>query len=112
MKLQAQYNRITIISTLFILLLAAAGYYFLLRYVLTSQLDEALKVEEVEIYDYIAKHNSLPAPTVYKDQRISFEATSQPGRRSFRTLETFNQEDNENESSRQLLFPVKIGNQD
>lgn len=108
MKLQAQYNRITIISTLFILLIAAAGYYFLVRYVLTSQLDEALKVEEVEIYDYIKKYDSLPAPTVYKDQRISFEPTNLPGRRSFRSLEAFNSEENENESSRQLLFPVKI----
>lgn len=111
MKLQAQYNRITIISTFLILLIAAAGYYFLLRYVLISQLDESLKVEEAEINDYIKKHNGLPPPTVYKDQRISFEPTSQAGHRSFRSFEAFNPEENENQSNRQLLFPVKIKSQ-
>ena len=75
MKLQAQYNRITIISTFFTLLIAAAGYYFMLRYVLINQLDESLKVEEAELYDYVKKYDKLPAPTVYKDQRISFEQT-------------------------------------
>ncbi len=111
MKLHAKYNRVTIISTLLILLIAAAGYYFLLRYVLIRQLDEALKVEEAEIYDYIKEYDKLPAPTVYKDQRISFELTSKPGQRSFRSLEAFNPDENEKESSRQLLFPVKINGQ-
>ncbi len=111
MKLHAKYNRVTIISTLLILLIAAAGYYFLVRYVLIRQLDEALKVEEAEIYDYIKEYDKLPAPTVYKDQRISFELTSEPGQRSFRSLEAFNPEENEKESSRQLLFPVKINSQ-
>ena len=111
MKLQAQYNRITVVSTFFILLIAAAGYYFLLRYVLINQLDEDLKVEEAEIHDYIKKHDSLPAPTVYKDQRISFELTKQPGQRSFSSLEAFNPVEKEEESSRQLLFPVNINGQ-
>jgi signal transduction histidine kinase len=111
MKLQVQYNRIIIISTIFILLTAAAGYYFILRYVLISQLDESLKVEEAEIYDYIKKYNALPAPTVYKDQRISFEPSNETGQRSFRSLEAFNPDENEKESSRQLLFPVTINSQ-
>lgn len=111
MKLQAQYNRVTVVSTFFILLIAAAGYYFLLRYVLINQLDEDLKVEEAEINDYIKKHDSLPAPTAYKDQLISFELTSQPGQRSFSSLNAFNPVDKEEESSRQLLFPVNINGQ-
>jgi signal transduction histidine kinase len=111
LKLQAQYNRITIISTLSILLIAAAGYYFLLRYVLINQLDEDLKIEEAEIYDYVKKHDSLPAPTVYKDQRISFKLTNQPGKRSFSSLEAFNPIEKEEESSRQLFFPVTINGQ-
>ncbi len=108
MKLQAQYNRITIISTLFILLIAAIGYYFLLRYVLTNQLDEALKVEEVEIYDYIKKHDTLPAPTVYKDQRTNFEPATKKIERVFKRLEISDDGSNETESSRQLLFPVEL----
>ena len=108
MKLQSQYNRVTIISTLFILLIAAAGYYFLLRYVLISQLDEALKVEEAEIHDHIQQQDSLPASTVYKDQRISFEAATVPIKRSFHSREIVDTIKNEKESARQLVFPVVI----
>lgn len=108
MKLQSQYNRITIISTLFILLIAASGYYFLLRYVLINQLDESLKEEEAEIHDYINAHDKLPAPTVYKDQRIYFMEVKEPGKRSFQNAEVRDTADNENELARQLLFPVEV----
>lgn len=111
MKLQVQYNRVTIISTFFILLIAAASYYFLLRYVLISQLDESLKVEEAELHDYIKKHDSLPAPTVYKDQRISFEKTTIPAKRGFKSLSIFYPTENSTELSRQLLFPVALHQQ-
>jgi len=57
MKLQAQYNKISIASTILVLLIAGAGYYFLLQYVLKEQLDETLRVEEVEIQDFIQKNN-------------------------------------------------------
>ena len=45
MKLQAQYNKISIASSVLVLLVAGAGYYFLLNYVLKDQLDETLRVE-------------------------------------------------------------------
>lgn len=109
MKLQVQYNRITIISTLVILLIAAVSYYFLLRYVLVSQLDEALKVEEAEIVDHIKEQNNLPPPTVYKDQRISFEIDTNNTSRIFRSLVVFDTAANQSELSRQLLFPVELG---
>ncbi len=111
MKLQSQYNRIAVISTLFILLIAAFGYYFLLRYVLINQLDEALKVEEVEIEDYIKKFNKLPEATVYKDQRIAFETTKHLKHRSFKSIQAFHPGENEMESSRQLLFTVEVNGQ-
>ena len=111
MKLQVQYNRATIISALVILLIAAAGYYFLLRLVLINQLDETLKVEEVEIYDFIHKNNSIPAPTVYKDQRISFESTREPIRRHFDSIRQFDEEEQNNETVRRLLFPITVKGQ-
>lgn len=111
MKLQAQYNRITVISTIIVLLIAAIGYYFLIRYVLIGQLDGSLKVEEVEIYDYIKKHNKLPEATVYKDQRIAFEKTDHVEHRSFKSLSAFHPGENEMESSRQLLFTVEVNGQ-
>jgi len=108
MNLLARYNRITVISTLFILLLAAVGYYFLLHYVLINQLDEALKVEEVEIQDHIKRFNKLPEATVYKDQRIAFQETDQSVTRSFTSLQVFEPDENELEPSRRLVFPVEV----
>ena len=55
MKLQAQYNRISVVSSIIVLLIAGIGYYFLLHYVLTEQLDETLRVEQVEIQDFLDK---------------------------------------------------------
>lgn len=111
MKLQLRYNRITIISTLVVLALAAIGYYFLIRYVLIDQLDEALRVEEVEIHDYIARHNKLPEATIYKDQRIAFEKTDHISHRSFSSLTAFHPGENEMEPSRRLQFTVNVNGQ-
>ena len=47
MKLIAKYNRINIIATIAVLLVASICYYFIVRYVLIHQLDNTLKVEAV-----------------------------------------------------------------
>jgi len=111
MKLQAKYNRITIFTTLLILLLAAIGTYFVLRYVLIKQLDEDLKVEEVEILDHINRFNELPPASVYKDQRISFSVSGKLEKRRFHSLELFDSTDKKKKSIRQLLFPVFVKGQ-
>ena len=42
MKLQAQYNRVSVVSSIIVLMIAAIGYYFLLHYILREQLDATL----------------------------------------------------------------------
>lgn len=108
MKLQTQYNKATIVSSIIILLIAGIGYYFLLHYVLTEQLDETLHVEEVEIIDYIKKNQSLPEATTFQDQRTSFRKVGHPVVRHFTTLMLVDPKDGDNELSRQLTFPVSI----
>ena len=108
MKLHAQYSKATIISSIIVLLIAGIGYYFLLRFVLLEQLDETLKVEEVEILDYVNKNNSLPEATTYKDQRIRFEEVATPAPRHFLTLKLHDDEEDEYELSRQLIFPTQV----
>jgi signal transduction histidine kinase len=108
MKLQARYSQATIISSIIVLLIAGIGYYFLLHYILNKQIDQALRVEEVEIYDYIGKKHSLPEATTFKDQRIRFEKANSPVQRHFKTLKLFVPEENEYELSRQLLFTVQV----
>ena len=44
MKLFTRYNRINLLSTVIIFLLASGAFYFLLRYVLIAQVDEDLKL--------------------------------------------------------------------
>ena len=111
MKLQAQYNKISIASSIIVLLIAGAGYYFLLHYVLEDQLDETLRVEQVEIQDFIRTNHSLPPATTYKDQRIEFKKTDKTFAQSFRTLILYNTEEKENELSRQLVFAVEVNGQ-
>ena len=111
MKLQAQYNKISIASTVLVLLIAGAGYYFLLQYVLKDQLDETLRVEQVEIQDFIQTNHLLPPATTYKDQRIEFKKTDKTFPQSIKTLMLYNADEKENELSRQLDFPVEVNGQ-
>jgi len=111
MKLQVQYNRITILTTVLILLLTAIGTYFVLRYVLIKQLDGDLKVEEVEIIDHIDKFNALPPATVYKDQRISYAVSNRIEKRRFQSIVLPDSTGGDQELIRQLLFPVVVNGQ-
>jgi signal transduction histidine kinase len=111
MKLQAQYNKISIASTVLVLLIAGAGYYFLLQYILKDQLDETLRVEQVEIQDFIQTNHSLPPATTYKDQRIEFKKADKSFPQSFRTLMVYDPDEKENELSRQLNFTVEVNGQ-
>ncbi len=111
MKLQAQYNKISFFSSAIVLLIAGAGYYFLLHYVLEKQLDDTLRVEQVEIHDFIETNHSLPPATTYKDQRIEFKKIENPLPQRFNSLTLYNEEEKEYELSRQLTFPVQVSGQ-
>ena len=111
MKLQAQYNRISFVSSGIVLLIAGIGYYFLLHYVLTEQLDETLRVEQVEILDFVSTKQSLPPATTYKDQKIEFKKADNNFSQHFTTLTLYDPEDKENELSRQLVFPLQVNGQ-
>ena len=111
MKLQAQYNKISVFSTVIVLLIAGIGYYYLLHYVLTEQLDETLRVEQVEIEDYIHTNHSLPPATTYKDQKITFEKADKNFLQHFSTMTLYDSAEKENELSRRMVFPVQVDGQ-
>src|SRR6186713_752650 len=111
MKLQSQYNKISIASSIFVLLIAGAGYYFLLRYILEDQLDETLRVEQVEIQDFIKNKNALPPATTYKDQKIAFTKSDKIIPQSLKTFMLYNAAERESELSRQLNFSVEVNGQ-
>ncbi|MGI8950322.1 MAG: sensor histidine kinase [Chitinophagaceae bacterium] len=108
MKLLTKYNRTNIIATIIILLISGVCYYVILRYVLISQLDDDLKIEEQEIIAFAKLHNSLPKASKYKDQQISFSLTNEKIKRKFISTNIFDSYENEYEESRQLVFPINV----
>ncbi len=110
MKLLSKYNRANIIATIIVLLISGVCYYVILRYVLISQLDDDLKIEEQEIIQYVHLHNSLPEASSYKDQRINFSlANHKSVLRKFISADSFDKNENEYDESRLLIFPVNAG---
>lgn len=72
MKLFTRYNRINLLATVVIFLLSGIAFYFLLRFILVSQVDDDLVIEQQEINNYIHKYNKLPEVIPVKDQNISY----------------------------------------
>ena len=111
MKLQSHYNKASVIGAICVLFIATIGDYFLLNNVLTDQVDDALAVEEAEVYDYIKKHDSLPDESVYEDQQLFFVKKTGPSFREFNSLKIYNPEEKETESHRQLVFTLTVHNE-
>jgi signal transduction histidine kinase len=65
------------------LLLGSVGYFFAVRYVLRHELDDAIRIEEEEILDNVARHGRLPKPANYRDQQIAYVPASGPEERKF-----------------------------
>jgi signal transduction histidine kinase len=110
MKLITKYNRVNIIATVAVLLVASVCYYFIVRYVLIHQLDNTLKVEEAEILNYVKTNNHLPEASNYRDQHISFAEVTESFRRNFSNINLCEQRHNENSVYRELSFPVIVNN--
>ena len=108
MKLQTKYNRATISAAVFVLIVGSISYYFLLRYVLIKEVDDALRVEEQEIIDYVRVHHKLPQASHYHDQQIQFSPAVLLDKRRFISERVRSSETGEMEISRKLIFPVKI----
>ncbi len=106
MKLFSKYNQVNVIATILVLLIGSTCYYFIIRFVLIKQLDNALKVEETEILAYVKNKNILPEPTNYRDQMITFAGTEKAVRRKFINITLFDSAHGENNPYRQLIFPV------
>ena len=83
MRLFTKYSRVSIMASVVALLLGGVGYFFAVRYVLRHELDDAIRIEEEEILDNVARHGRLPKPANYRDQQIAYVAASGPEERRF-----------------------------
>lgn len=112
MKFIAKYNRVTIPIIVGILLISSIGYYFILHRILIYQLDKDLRVEQNEIFQHIKETGQLPETSDYKDQQISFQATSLDHFKTrYSTEDFYNKKEDEIESLRKIDFLLTQGGQ-
>ncbi len=111
MKLLSKYNRINIPVTISVVLISSIAYYFILHIVLIHQLNHDLVIEEQEIRNYVEENDSLPEASTYKDQQISFDTLlTQVPPRKFSTQKIYDNDEREEDSYRQLAFPITVHN--
>ena len=72
MKLQTRYNYVNLATTIVVLLITGVIYYQAISWILTRQKDQDLKVEEQEVFDYVALNHHLPQTFDSDDQQITF----------------------------------------
>ncbi|HEY4112065.1 HAMP domain-containing sensor histidine kinase [Puia sp.] len=123
MRLFTKYNRVNIVASIGALLVGSISYYFTVRYVLISELDDDLKTEEAEIFDHARTRGQLPEPANYRDQQVRFELAAAPVKRLFlhtRLEESGKPEEGRKraerrkertEPYRQLIFPIQVTGQ-
>lgn len=117
MKLLAKYNRVTLITTIVVMLMTGIIYYLAIKLILTRQVDKDLIVEENEIFDYVNLNHRLPQVFESNDQQISF-FEAKPGSVQREFISTLYKTDdehrhhrhhNEYESGRGLVTSVSTG---
>ncbi|MBB6498585.1 sensor histidine kinase [Pedobacter cryoconitis] len=114
MKLARKYNRVNLVTSLIILVLSGAVYYFAIHYILTNKLDNDLKIEEEEIVASALKYDKLPLPSDFKDQKVTYSELK-PGdstERYFANTVYNNPDEKETEPGRSLVTTIRAGGKD
>lgn len=112
MKLFTRYNRINLLFTILIFMLASTAFYFLLRFILVDLVDDNLKIEQHEIETYIAIHHALPEVMAVKNQQISFEPAAEGKRKPvFSITKVYDAREKEEDSWRQMVFSRPVNGQ-
>ena len=84
MKLLARYNRVTLVTTVVVMLITGIIYYFAINLILIHDVDKDLEVEENEVLEYAAKNDELPEVFESNEQQIIFsEARAGSVKRTF-----------------------------
>jgi signal transduction histidine kinase len=119
MKLLARYNRVTLITTIVVMLITGVVYYQAISLILTGFVDKDLAVEENEVFEYVELNHKLPQVFESNDQQISFQE-AKPGtveRHFINTVYKRSEDDHqrrrhhreEYETGRGLITSVAVG---
>jgi signal transduction histidine kinase len=104
-KLFTKYNRINLLATIVIFLLASITFYIAIRYILIDQVDQDLSIEQHEIETYVKEHNVLPESIPVKDQKITYEKVAEVLKnRKFKTIAVIDRDSKEKNPYRALQF--------
>ncbi|MBS1586045.1 MAG: HAMP domain-containing histidine kinase [Bacteroidetes bacterium] len=106
MKLFSKYNRLNIAATICIFIIGSCTFYFLLRYILVHQVDEALDTEKEEIFAYLDMHHSLPEIVNTEDQLIVYRNSNKLYKPQYYNY--YVEKSGHGETFRQLKFSVNV----
>lgn len=73
MKLTDHYNKVSILTTLSVLLIGGIIYYATIRYIADQQIDRDLTEEVDEVNQYIDLHKQLPKQVDFDEDHTTFE---------------------------------------
>ncbi|WP_121812253.1 sensor histidine kinase [Mucilaginibacter kameinonensis] len=77
MKLATQYTRVSMLTSLVVLLIAGGIYYFAISYIADQQFDRDLAEELGEMNEFIQQHHRLPKPFEFDSYQAKFEPVGQ-----------------------------------
>ncbi|QEM10632.1 sensor histidine kinase [Mucilaginibacter rubeus] len=77
MKLATQYTRVSMLTSLVVLLIAGGIYYFAISYIADKQFDRDLAEELGEMNEFIQQHHRLPKPFEFDSYQAKFEPVGQ-----------------------------------
>lgn len=77
MKLATQYTRVSILTSLVVMLIAGGIYYFAISYIADQQFDRDLAEELGEMNEFIQQHHRLPRPFEFDSYQAKFEPVGQ-----------------------------------
>jgi len=111
MKLLDRYNRVTLITTVIVMVITGIIYYQTISWILIQKIDDDLIVEENEVFNYVKLNHQLPQVFNSEDQQISFyPAVKGTITRQFINTDYYNSKEKSLESGRGLISSVQVKN--
>lgn len=111
MKLLDKYNRISLLTTILVIIVTGFVYYFTISYILTDQVDKDLLVEENEIFAHVKLNHNLPEVFKSEDLKILFKNIGQDTMpRQFSNTQFWDDKEKEQEAARCLQSWVRVNN--
>jgi signal transduction histidine kinase len=109
MKLLDKYNRISLLTTILVIIVTGFIYYFTISYILTDQVDKDLLVEENEIFEHVKLNHNLPEVFKSEDLKILFKNIGQDTMpRQFSNTQFWDDKEKEQEAARCLQSWVRV----